>query len=111
MKYKKDLISNILSEFEIDVLAMQEIELEHDFDCDLLSIPGYKFEAEANSFKKRVGFYIKDNVKYERKIDLEGQDSHLVIIDLENEKKTKKRMVNIYRSFNPRGETVKDYFP
>ena len=27
-------------------LLMQEIELERDFNCELMSIPGYMFEAE-----------------------------------------------------------------
>ena len=110
LKYKKDLISELLKEFNIDVLSMQEIELEHDFECDLLSIPGYKLETEVNKTKKRVGFYKKNHIKYERKINLEGNDSHLIIIDCENGLKNKKRIINIYRSFNPANETAKDLF-
>ena len=52
LKYKKDLIGDLLNEFKIDMLAMQEIELEHEFNCDLLNIPGYKFESEVNKNKK-----------------------------------------------------------
>ena len=40
LKFKKDLVKNILLENEIDVLSLQETEIESDFDCELLSIPG-----------------------------------------------------------------------
>ena len=42
-------------ENEIYILVMQETELEPDFDNNLLNIPGYNFESENNTFKKRVG--------------------------------------------------------
>ena len=58
LKFKKDLVKNILLENDIDVLSMQETEIENDFDCDLLNIPGYKFEYESNDVKRRVGSYI-----------------------------------------------------
>ena len=41
LKSKKTLVKNILNENEIDVLCMQELEVDKDFDCNLLSIPGY----------------------------------------------------------------------
>ena len=44
LKFKKDLVKNILVENEIDILLMQETEIEADFNCELLNIPGYKFE-------------------------------------------------------------------
>ena len=61
LKFKKDLVKNILVENDIDVLSLQETEIESDFDCDcdLLSIPGYRFEYESNNVKRRVGTYIK----------------------------------------------------
>ena len=30
------------------------------YNCELLNIPGYKLEYENNTFKRRVGIYIKD---------------------------------------------------
>ena len=68
LKYKKDLVKNILVEHEIDILSMQEIELERELDCKLMDISGYKFESETNDHKKRVGIYIKNSVKYERRL-------------------------------------------
>ena len=110
LKYKKDLVKNYLYSEEIDILAVQETEIEKDFNCDLLSIKGYKYEYEENLFKKRVGFYIKNCIKYERKRELEGTDSHLIVIDVDNAKHDKKRIINLYRSFNPILETAKDLF-
>ena len=44
LKNKKELIKNLLSDNDIDILALQETELECNFDCKLLSIPGYNTE-------------------------------------------------------------------
>ena len=41
-------------------------------------------------------------MKYERKRNLEGKDSQLVIIDFEENREIK-RIINIYRCFNPNG--------
>ena len=54
--------------------------------------------------------YIKDNIKYTRCLNLEIENSHIIIIDLENGGQVKKRIINIYRSFNPSGETAKELF-
>ena len=110
LKFKKDLIKDILTENEIDVLLVQETEIEKDFDCYLLNIPGYKFEMEVNDTKSRVGTFIKNSIKYERCTELEGVNKHLVIIDITNGKKPKKRIINIYRSFNPQGMSQRDHF-
>ena len=68
---------------EIDILLMQEVEIEADFDCELMSIPGFNFECENNDNKKRVGIYIRDYIKYTRCLNLEGKNSHLIVIDVE----------------------------
>ena len=110
LKFKKDLVKDLLITNDIDILLMQEIELEGDFNCGLMSIPGYMFEAEKNNFKKRVGIYIRNSIKYVRNTNLEGENAHLIVLDIENGKKKKKRVINIYRSFNPNGETAKELF-
>ena len=109
LKNKKDLVKELLMSNEIDILAMQEIELESNFDCNLLSIPGFTLETENTRNKKRVGIYIRNNVKYERCTLLEEEDNNLVIIDVIVEN-ISRRIVNIYRSFNPPGLTAKDLF-
>ena len=110
LKFKKDLVKDLLLTNDIDILLMQEIEIERDFNCELMNIPGYIFESEKNDYKKRVGMYIKNSIKYVRCMDLEDENAHLMVIDVENRKKNKKRVINIYRSFNPNGETAKELF-
>ena len=46
--------------------------------------------------------FVNNNVIYTRMHQLEGIDSHIVIIDIVNSC-TIKRMVNCYRCFNPQG--------
>ena len=110
LKFKKDLVKNILHGNEIDILIIQETEIEKDFDYVLLNIPGYKLELEVNDTKSRVGTYIKNSIKYERCSELGGVNKHLVIIDVLNGKKPKKRIINIYRSFNPQGTSQREHF-
>ena len=57
-----NLVKDILMSNEIDILAMQEIELESTFDINLLSIPGYTLETENTKHKKMVGIYIRNNL-------------------------------------------------
>ena len=82
LKNKKDQVKRLLAENDIDILCMQEIELENDFDCNLMRIPGFVFEAESSK-KKRVGCFVRDNIKYTRRNDLEKVNSHILIIDIE----------------------------
>ena len=79
-------INNVAN--EIYILLLQEIELEKDFDCELLNISGYIFEYENHDHKKRVGMYIRNNIKYVRCPVFEGQNSHLMVIDTMNKKGT-----------------------
>ena len=95
LKNKKDLVKAILFENEIDVLLMQETEIEQDFDCKLLRIPGYVLELEDNRDKKRVGIYIKDNLNFLRKPDLEAENVHIIVIDIECKARISKRLINV----------------
>ena len=83
---------------------MQKTELEVDFNWELLNIPGYVLEVENSLEKRRVGTYIKSNIKFVRRQDLEGVGNHLFILDITSNKKMK-RVINIYRSFNTNGLT------
>ena len=75
-------MKELLLKNKIDILAVQEIEVEADFNYDLLSIPGYSFEVRNNSVKCRVGIYIRNSVKYMRCVNLEALNNHLVVIDV-----------------------------
>ena len=61
---------------------------------------GYQLELENNTINARTGFYIKNNIKFKRRNDLEGINSNLVIIGIKDTK-VPVRLINIYRSFNP----------
>ena len=110
LKNKKDLVKSLMLDNNIDVLCIQELEVEADFDCNLLNIPGYFFEYEMNDYKRRVGCYIKNNLRYKRKFDLEKENDHLIILDLESGIRRTRRIINIYRSFNPRNLTAVELF-
>ena len=99
LKNKKDMVKGLIIENKLDILCVQEIEVQSDVPRNILSIKGFNFEAESNSKKARVGIYIKDNISYQRREDLEGTDLHLLVVDLNGSRKV--RIINVYRSFNP----------
>ena len=47
---------------------MQEIDIPPGLDINLLSFKGYNLITENNQVKPRVGMYIKNEIKYTRKI-------------------------------------------
>ena len=99
MKNKKDFIYNKLSSEKIDICALQEVEIQHGYDCNQLSSKDYRLEVEKVSGKARIATAIKNNINYTRRNDLEKEDSSVIIIDLNSNPKL--RLINIYRSFNP----------
>ena len=56
-------------------------------------------ELELNLDKKRAGIYLKNDLKYVRRSDLEKEDFHTVIVDVFVNVKI--RIINVYRSFRP----------
>ena len=58
---KKDLVSKIIKENEIDICAMQEIDIPADYDTSILSFKGYDLITENNNAKMRTGLYIRNN--------------------------------------------------
>ena len=61
---------------------------------DLLQISGYPLETESNNHKKRVGFKLKSDIKYNRQVNFEGLNNHLIIIDIETSNKKSKRIMH-----------------
>ena len=106
---KKDYVINALKTENIDICLAQEVEIKNGYDIQLLTDRNYKIEVEVATIKSRNATLIKNGINYERRIDLEGIDSHLVIIDVNLSKKY--RIVNIYRTFNPpTNETQLEHF-
>ena len=79
---------------------LPEVEVESGFDHSTLNIKGYDLEIETNSVKSRTGIYISKDINYSRKIDLEGVNSHIIVIDIEGRSEIR-RIINVYRCFNP----------
>ena len=89
---------------------MQELEIENDLDITLLCILGFILEIENHLFKKRVGCYIRDNIKYVRRNDYESSNCHLLIIDVVGKNEDVKCIINLCRSFNPTNHTARSLF-
>jgi endonuclease/exonuclease/phosphatase family metal-dependent hydrolase len=106
---KKELVKNLIIQENIDVLCLQETEIEINVDHTLLSFPQFNYESEINSRRSRVGCYINSNISYVRRYELEGIDSHIVILDIKGNSSL--RLINLYRCFNPQGEmSALDFF-
>ena len=106
---KKNLVKNLLNSENLDVLCLQETELLHNLDHNLMSLNGYVYESEINCKLSRVGVYLKSEINYVRRFDLEGRDLHLIVIDVRANKNL--RIITIYRSFNPQdGQHPRTFF-
>ena len=51
---------------------MLGVEIESDFDGNLLMINGYQLEIEKNTVKSRSGILVSNNISYSRNVILEG---------------------------------------
>ena len=110
LKNKKLEVGQLLVEHDIDVMCLQETEIEYHFNPGLLAIGGYELELETNNVKARTGMFVRNNLKYKIRKDLEGMNSNLVVLDILT-KNEPLRIINIYQSFNPQNNvTVRDKF-
>ena len=87
LRNKKDYVSKIIKEHKIDIVCLQEIDIEPSYPHNILTFKGYDFLTENNSIKARTGMYINNKIPYQRRADLEGIDSGIIIIDLNINKK------------------------
>jgi hypothetical protein len=56
-----------------------------------------------------VAIYIKNSISYKRRVDLEKENLHIIILDVESSSPV--RIITIYRTFNPQcGCTPRDNF-
>ena len=49
LKNKKLEVENLMSQNDISILCMQEVEIESNYDPNVLNIKNYNFELEVNS--------------------------------------------------------------
>ena len=81
----------------------------NNFPDSLLKCNNYEIEIEQAKEKRRTGIYLRKDVAYTRRFDLESNDCHIVIVDIIADKKV--RIINMYRSFHPPGGVpVGDFF-
>ena len=97
---KKLEISRKIVEENIDICCLQETEIKSELKDNELTFSGYCIETENNDTKKRVCIYVGNGIKYRRRMELEGINNHLIIIDIQGEKSI--RLINLYRSHKPR---------
>ena len=81
----------------INILCMQETEINKDLDHNLLSFPGYAIETEKNNTLSRVAVYLDNRISYIRRLDFEGINSNLLILDLVGSNPV--QLINVYKSF------------
>ena len=109
LKSKKNYVKEKILEEKIDICCIQECDIDANYPVNALSFSGYNIEVETNTKKARCCTYIKNDIIYIRRRDLEGEDNNLVI--LETGMHDKKFIVNLYRSFSPQnGVTPNERF-
>ena len=101
---KKDTVTEILKREMIDICCLQEVDIPPDYDTNILTSKNYELLVEKNVYKSRTAFYIRNGIKYSRRMELEGINSGMIVLDLDLQKKY--RMIGIYRVFNPPGATT-----
>ena len=97
-----------LKQEKISVCCLQETEVKNGFPEEILSCNSYVLELETNNTKKRTGIYLHKDLKYKRRLDLERENMHIVIVDIIGEKPI--RIINVYRSFRPLDMTPTEFF-
>ena len=79
---KKDYVSQMIIENRIDICSMQEVEINPDFDGEILSFNGDSLLIEANDVKSRTGIYVKNGMGFVRRDDLEQRNNGIIILDI-----------------------------
>ena len=108
LRSKKEEVKRLIIENDIDILCVQETEIPSSYPIELLTFKGYNYENENNDLKSRCGIYIKNNISYIRRHDLENKNLHVTIIDINDSKKH--RIITLYRTFNPQNSTTQKQF-
>ena len=98
---KKETVIDLLNANFVDVCGLQETEIPMNYPEHILNSGGFTLELELNSEKKRAGIFIRKDISYKRRLDLERENTHLLIIDVKAE--VPFRVINVYRSFRPQG--------
>ena len=101
LQNKNDIVLDVLHENNIDLCCLQETKISQSYPINILSSQNYELEVENNDTKRRVALYISRKVKYTRKTELEEENTHIVIVNLDLDIKI--RIITLYRSYQPLG--------
>ena len=77
LKSKKNYVKEKILEEKIDICCIQECDIDANYPVNALSFSGYNIEVETNTKKARCCTYIKNDIIYIRRRDLEGEDNNL----------------------------------
>jgi exonuclease III len=94
---KIKLIADFIVENKIDILCLQEAEVLEDYNIEAYKIRGYTLETEKSlpHQTKRTSMYIRSDIKYQRRHELELPESHIIAITLD----TGIGIAAVYRSY------------
>ena len=76
---------------------MMQFAKKHNMNNELISFK--KYSLLTNDTKSRAGIYIRNQIKFIQRSELEGLNNGLVIADLNLRRKY--RLINVFRMFNP----------
>jgi len=81
---KISIIKELLVKNHIDILCLQEVEITNDEEINAYEVENYSLEIETVSepFKKRTLMYIHNAVSYQRMLDIEESDNHVITLFL-----------------------------
>ena len=89
-------VKNMLKEERIDVLILQETQLKHDVNIDLLQVENYTIEMSTSTETTRVVMYLKSTICYERVY--ESQDHNVIMVNIKDNYSIE-QIVGLYRPF------------
>ena len=72
----------------IDTLWIKEAEIENNYPVHELEIRDRRLGIETSEKKGRVAIYLKMKISYKRRLDIEGKNNHIIIIDIDMKKDT-----------------------
>ena len=98
LRNRRDEFAQFLHDCPYDVMSLSETWLDKDICHNLVSIEGYKFERkDRTQYGGGVGCYIRENIPYLRRHDLENDNLELLWIELKPRNETSLFVGVIYR--------------
>ena len=79
-----DEVQLLIRDLGIQILALNETKLDPEFPKELTSVSGYQQEhLERTCNGGGISIYIRDSIKYKRRLDIPNDDLELICIEVE----------------------------